>query len=508
MTSNRIGVFIFFLLITSCTQTTEYRTIPLGSGWGTSPEFIGLPAIAQPMTPITIPAHPYLAAQGQNGMHQDSYCTEVSPWNAPLGKMPIVRSRALATIGGEAATVTFDAKGRLICISGNLFGFRLLLMDPLTLDILAETSLPQRESMKEFLATGDWKVIMKDTSGGAYFHLMKGDKPIIAASDNVIRIFRIDESSGRTEWRVESEFDVKQSISNKSTIVDAMPDWKGNIWFITRDGYVGTIDANTGGIRTIRLVGEEIQNAMAIAEDGIYIVSDFALYRFETDVSNGNPKWTWREVYDRGTKVKPGSINMGSGTTPTLIARDYVAITDNADGRVNVMVYKRRDDVQGERLLCKQPVFDEGRSTSENSLISYSNSLIVENNYLYSSGLPNDENPRGHPGIARVDFDAASATSKVVWESREVSMTTVPKLSSANGLIYLYTRLTNTPTEVQAWYLTAIDFRTGKTVFKILTGTGKNYNNNYAPITLAPNGTAVIGCFSGIITVRDDFISN
>ena len=61
----------------------------------------------------------------------------------------------------------------------------------------------------------------------------------------------------------------------------------------------------------------------------------------------------------------------------------------------------------------------------------------------------------------------------------------VPKLSLQNGLVYTYTKEPDTRTPADdPWYLTALDFRTGKTIFKRLAGLGLGFNNNYAPVTL------------------------
>ncbi|MFD3544545.1 hypothetical protein ACFWUW_02820 [Streptomyces sp. NPDC058655] len=48
-----------------------------------------------------------------------------------------------------------------------------------------------------------------------------------------------------------------------------------------------------------------------------------------------------------------------------------------------------------------------------------------------------------------------------------------------------------------------MDFRTGERRWRRLTGTGALYDNNWAPITLGPDGTAYIGVFNGIVAVRD-----
>lgn len=39
--------------------------------------------------------------------------------------------------------------------------------------------------------------------------------------------------------------------------------------------------------------------------------------------------------------------------------------------------------------------------------------------------------------------------------------------------------------------------------FSRFTGTGLAYDDNWAPITLGPDGTAYIGVFNGIVAVRD-----
>ncbi len=95
----------------------------------------------------------------------------------------------------------------------------------------------------------------------------------------------------------------------------------------------------------------------------------------------------------------------GSGTTPDLFGNGYVAITDNADDRMNVLVYKRGADVPADqRLVCKVPVFGSGASTTDNSLITWGNSIVVENNYGY-------ENPTSLLLGKSVTGGAAASTS-------------------------------------------------------------------------------------------------
>ena len=59
------------------------------------------------------------------------------------------------------------------------------------------------------------------------------------------------------------------------------------------------------------------------------------------------------------------------------------------------------------------------------------------------------------------------------------------------------------PKNTVAWYFTALDFETGETVYRIFTGTGRNWNNSYGPITIGPNGSAYVGVFNGLVSITD-----
>lgn len=475
----------------------------------TLPQYYGKPvSVVTPTKDIVVPQHPYLAAEGRNGMHGNSYNTGSYNYDAPLGKNPVVTSQSFNSIGGEVANVQFDSKGRIIAISGGFAGFRLLLLDPDTLEILAEYDLPQRASTVKFLQTLDFSYISEDTSGGAYFTLLKGDRPILGNSENVIQIFKVDDSGKLPQWKVEKEYDLSEALPEGSYISAVIPDFDGNYWFVTRFGQVGYVEPKTGKSHIITLKKEEIQNAFATDKDGVYIVSDYAQYKFVIG-KNGKPTVSWRSEYDRGTTVKPGEINQGSGTTPTLLdvkdsngkTHKLLGITDNADGRVNLVVYDRTNG----KVVSKTPLFKDGASCSENSLIAVDRSFIIENNYSPNGAGFLVDDPRSEPGVTRVDINKDVTGAKVVWESQEASNTVVPKLSTRTGLIYLYTRIENDdiPDNVVAWYVTAIDYKTGKTKFRVFTGTGKSWNNSYAPIVIGPNGTLYVGTFNGLVSVKD-----
>ena len=463
--------------------------------------YFGQPAMAQPLPTQTLPAHPYLATQGNNGMHADSYASKVQHVPAPLGLRPQVRAKSLSNFfGGECATVHMDARGRIMTVCATVLSFTLYLLDGQSLAVLAEYALPLRASNKSL----QMRKIMDDTSGGAYHHLLAGDKPLIVDANNVLGVYAVREVKNRPTWVREQHWDLQPALPSGHLVTDAMPDWQGRYWFVTRQGLVGLLDPKTGRIHTQQLPGEEIQNSFSVAPDGVYLVSDRALYRFSAD-ADGQPRWSWREVYDNSRLPKPGLIGLGSGTTPTLLGDDFVAITDNASPQMRVVVYHRQPAWQGVRKVCQVPVFTPGRSTTDNGMVGYQRSLIVTNNYGYDSPT---RPVWTEGGVARIDIAPDGKSCQQVWASPEASQSVVPKMSSQTGLIYIYTREAVPGFDAKkdaayAWYLTALDYRSGKTAFKVLTGTGLHYNNNWAPITLARTGAAYVGVLGGLLRVQD-----
>ncbi|MFD8569298.1 hypothetical protein [Streptomyces sp. NPDC059639] len=492
--------------------------IPKAPGHRLVPQYEGAPAQPNPVPGTAPDQHPYLAANGRSGMHGDGWGSGTYPWSGPNGNAPQVTSEQMAALGGECATVTFDKEGRIVTVCGTFTGFLVKLLDPHSLATLAEYKLPQRPSTVEAITTLDFSKIFKDTSGGAYSYLDDQDRLVLADSrQHVLRLAHTRTADGNWEFKVTDDWDLTGVVPHDCAswtnlypsgtcdpVTSVMPDWQGRVWWVTRQGRVGTVDPATGTIRSIRLDGEEIQNSFSVAKDGVSIVTDHALYSFVAS-ADGTPKAVWRQTYDRGTGTKPGSVNQGSGTTPDLfgIQDDYVAITDNADDRMNVLVYRRGADVPAdERLVCKVPVFGSGASTTDNSLISYGNSLVVENNYGYENITSLTFGRSVVGGVTRIDVRDDGSGCDTAWESGVRSPSTVPKLSTANGLLYFYTKEPNS-LGVDAWYLTAVDFRTGDTRWKRLVGTGVAYDNNWAPVTLGPDGTAYVGVFNGLVAVHD-----
>jgi hypothetical protein len=218
---------------------------------------------------------------------------------------------------------------------------------------------------------------------------------------------------------------------------------------------------------------EQIQNSFTVGPDGVYIATNVGLYKLffnkETRHIELDPNWkpTYKNqdlFYDNDRKVKPGHLNNGTGTTPTLVDDRFVAIVDNAPGRVNLNIFRQKDGT----LVSKHPLFEEGAGAVENSVVAYEDHLIVGNTYGYVD--PFIENPTAG-GIERYDYDAEkdAYVKHEGWPAvgHFDGKTATPKLSTAHGLFYVYHRDINEEASHNDWQLTAIDFRSGWPVFSI-----------------------------------------
>lgn len=460
------------------------------------PSFIGQAASPAPVagaleTPVL--QHPYLARAGVNSMHNDAAQSDSYRWSGPLGIKPVVTTHQYHRILGSCVAQTFDRRGHMIGTCVTPFGVNLVARDPDTLEILADQSITR------------WLPVGQKFSGGVYFHLDHEDKVLLASNTLHIDRWSLEPTASGVEWQRIDSIPIGDILDEARRedhkVIDVMPDWQGNYWFITRAGLVGTVNADGTGGKVIPLqtadATEGIDNALAVGKNGIFIVSSHAMYSFKRS-AQGGIELQWREAYDRGSGPKEGTMGFGSGTTPTLVGNDYVAITDNADGQIHVNVYAQQK-MAGEQLVCSQGVFPPDRGTSENSLAVVGKSLIVENNFGYSG--PKNV-PQSEPGIARVDILAQGC--RLAWENLAIaSPSAVPKVSLANGLIYLYTRDEANPDDLHAWYFTAISAETGELVYKQLTGVGWLFNNHYGSISISPEGAAYVGMMGGLVRIQD-----
>jgi outer membrane protein assembly factor BamB len=463
--------------------------IPPGPGDGSVRHFVGASAVAHPVQARAVPRDPHLAGNGSSNMHDDAYASDAYRTGGPLGRHLTVSS---ATYGvEECATMAFDRTGRIEALCGGAEGSRLMLLDPRTLDVLASFPLPPRKP--------GTTPPTQDLCGGAYFYLDNRDRAVVETTNAQVWVVAQRQGLTGTTFDLQRTYDLSSAVAGDDCLIALMPAWDGWIWFVTEQGRVGTLNPKTGAVHHLRLPGEKIVNSFATDETGgVFIVSDHAMYRFDRG-RHGRPRVTWRQRYDRGSSTKPGQLSRGSGTTPTLIGKDLVVITDNADPRMHVLSYRRTARHVEHRLVCRQSVFGKDTSDTENSVVAVGRSVIVENNYGYTGPAATMNGGSTAPGIARVGVGRRGCGIR--WTSRETAPTSVPKASLANGLLYVYTKPRGQAAD--PWYFTALDVRTGRTVYRQLTGTGPQWNNHYASIYLGPHRTAYVPTLAGLVRLQD-----
>ncbi len=279
---------------------------------------------------------------------------------------------------------------------------------------------------------------------------------------------------------------------------------------------------------------EEIQNSFSVSEDGVFILSNFALYKFyfneKTKKIEMDPKWkeTFKKgdlLYPNDFSFKPGQLNNGGGTTPTLMDNRFVAIGDNDKDQININIY---DQKNGE-LIFRHKLFKKGASACENSIVAYKNSFVIANTFGYVDPFKTN-NTAG--GISRFDYnestDSFQLNNKWPAAGHFDAKTATPKLSTANGLIYVYNRSENEINGHRDWQLTAIDFRTGYRVFyikpsfekkqfkdnigfisKVFSLGTKNYerkvfNNIWGTYAFGPDNSIYIGAYRGFLKFSSD----
>jgi hypothetical protein len=430
------------------------------------------------------PQNPALAPGEWATIHNDGWMTDTYA----SVRLPDPQDLDVVSLfaGGDCASLLWNDLGDIIAMCVSPTEVRAYILDPRSLEPVAQRRLASRP-----LATD----ALTNFSGGGYAVLDAQQRIVTPLPGGIIARF-----DGRDLTPVD-EIDVTGALLPGEGITSVIPDWSGALWFVGRQGTVGVLNLDTGVARSL-LTGPggapiDIENSFAVIEGGgAYVVTGAELLRL--DIADGAPAVTWRLPYDAGTRLKPGQTSRASGTTPTVFGVDgiYVAITDNADPRMHVVIV----DVSGDSPveMCRVPVFGEGLSATENSLIALGDSIIVESNYGYSVTAV----AGGHttfPGLARIDVTDSGCS--LAWERDDI---TIPSLVSkgvaADGSVLTYTK-ERSALGLDAWWFTAVDAATGEVRWRRLAGVGPLLNNHYAAGYLSPDGFIYVGTISGVVAL-------
>lgn len=213
------------------------------------------------------------------------------------GRAPVVWSSTLADARTTTApafmcgAMLFDSNGRINTVCVNLSETNIVLIDPVSLDVLAFRKLPKVSSAEGGLAT-------------AYMILDNIDRAWVPSGEHLLVIEQVA-APGGTTFNIAHDYDLSEAVQG-NLITPAMPDFDGRMWFVTRtNGIVGVLNPATGSVQSMTL-GEEIANGFAVDHADAYIVSTKKMYRF-TEVKTTCPAWCGRRY-----TTTSGTPRMGS----------------------------------------------------------------------------------------------------------------------------------------------------------------------------------------------------
>lgn len=281
--------------------------------------------------------------------------------------------------------------------------------------------------------------------------LLGGVYAYLDADSNLVMV----DGTNALTWISHSQDGMKVWVSRRIDLTDAMklepkdhvvgivPDWHGRIWVASERGVVGLIDPKRNVVRLTKLQQysstERIDNSISACPQGVSVITSYGIYMLGADASTSKPRIIWSHSYDRGTKQKPGQLSHGSGATATFFGpngSDYVMLSDNADRQEKLIVYRSADgSAVGEGLL-----FTPGASGTENSMIGVQNSIVGACTFGYPYAQYPDAKPAYRaqvaPGMERWDVNDDASGITLKWRNNGIYSAAVPRLSTADNLIY------------------------------------------------------------------------
>ncbi|PPJ60692.1 hypothetical protein CBER1_03440 [Cercospora berteroae] len=489
-------------------------------------QFIGDPVAASPLRPKT-KYNPSVLAY-----HRDTGNSRSDGYLGPLGHNVPTAS----TTNIKPAPLFWDDEGRLtagaIC---NDTTTCIVALDPETFEILANWTGPTDQGSSPFFPFFTYSTMYE----GRYITPALGPK--------VLEIERSDTANGPT-LRLVKELDLSALVGEENQIINSAYDEKGRFRFTTggfRGAGVGSTNTSAvigyiepgGAVKHMVLPDTNVENGIALTGSIVYLNTGPAgandrpnavghLYALAPSVDG--IRVLYNETYDAGSGIKPGGISRGSGSSPSLLGTDYVAITDNADTQIRLNIFKQaRSDASADwesvsnknsNLVCTVPIFRPNASATENTLITHFDGEIYSAvitasfnappviNFFNSSTTLNSSDHRvttAAPGLVRVDFDPRNSSCRVRWEV-DLPGTGIGTLSTASGLLYQYHQDVELAGKGEyVWCLSVIDYESGEIVWSVRTDTGPLFNNNYQSPTLGPDGAVYTWVQGGIVKVFD-----
>jgi len=410
--------------------------------------------------------NPYLGINSLATMHGDAQSSDATPFAGP-GDPGVGGSWKVTFTNHWAAcpTILAGQDGYIQALMTQFLGSDAKVRKP-KLAIIEPASGAQLGAME--IPTGA-------LLGGVYAYLDADSNLVMVDGTNALTWISHSQD-GMKVW-VSRRIDLTDAmkLEPKDHVVGIVPDWHGRIWVASERGVVGLIDPKRNVVRLTKLQQysptERIDNSISACPQGVSIITSYGIYMLSADASTSKPRIIWSHSYDRGTKQKPGQLSHGSGATATFFGpngSDYVMLSDNADRQEKLIVYRSADG----SAVGEGPLFTPGASGTENSMIGVQNSIVGACTFGYPYAQYPDTKPAYRaqvaPGMERWDVNDDASGITLKWRNNGIYSAAVPRLSTADNLIYTCERPRG-PAGVLTGpvvYACAIDMDSGRVVHR------------------------------------------
>lgn len=481
---------------------------------------------------ITLPQNPGLADNNWSGGHQDSYCSESVGLTGPTSKelKLIIQHNPFGCI----PIMSCNRNNQFIGVSFEAF-FTLVVFDK-DCHILSATRFAKH---------------VKNSFAGGYFYMDKDDNAIVMGNNKAVCFPTANVEKKEEIYRLDplwTSDDIAKLVTGKedgNVLYSVLPVWhtegKCNLyWCLLAGAYIFKQDVHTADahiavvqidpdksqphgctttlIDSLPLEKQWINNTFAVDERCAYFVTNAMdeegvctlgyLHAVGYDPNKKKVYSHWAYPYKNCGLMKPGLVNVGSGTTPTLLdskdGRKLVTIADNANPYMNVVVCDRDT---GE-LVCEVPVLAKMRGCDEASLIGVNNRIVVENNFGHTLNFPHSQLIPNEPGMEMVEVvPAPDKGGEVVWRNTTHAFFAMSMLARESGIIFAHMgdwSHSSTGTEGAEYSIVAMDAWDGRIIWRIPLGRGIKYCHEYGGIYFDRTGKSIyLGTTRFIVSVQE-----
>lgn len=484
---------------------------------------------------IELPQNPWMAPNNFGSPHQDSWCSEsVSLMGPNASELLLIEQ---FNPFGYTPNMVCNSQNQMIGVSLEYASkrFWVVVFDE-NCNILSATPAGKHA---------------EQTFGGGYFYLDNEDNTITVQNNHIVSYPTQNVQQKKNEiymlepnWRSEDVVQLVTGSADGNSLYSCLPVWDsdrpnlywcliaGNYNFkaypqstLSSPAYMAVVEiVQEGGIMgcTTNLIGFEKldkqwnNNTFAVDESGAYLVTNGLdddnkcnqgyLWAFELDGDEVEVRW--KTAYENAGYLKPGQQNIGSGTTPTLTVTEdgieLAAITDNADPRLNVVVYNRQDG----SIITQIPCFEKMRSADEASLIGVSDIFVVENNFGHYPTYPQSQYVPNGPGMEMIKVypDRSKDQAEKIWNLSNVHFYAMNMLCRKSGIIFAHTcdwTADSSATKGGMYYISAIDSFNGRVIWRIPLGRGVNYCHEYGGIYFNHNDDLFIGTNHYLVSIKN-----